>query len=69
MKDGDIHHIFTVLGTILWTVQLLPQVYKSWRTKSTEGLSGALMLIWSISAVFLGVYVIVQDLNIPVNLL
>ena len=26
-------------GTICWTVQLVPQVWKSWRTKSTEGLS------------------------------
>ncbi|KAI9064804.1 hypothetical protein FKP32DRAFT_1569181 [Trametes sanguinea] len=27
------------IGTICWTVQLIPQVWKSWRTKSTEGLS------------------------------
>jgi hypothetical protein len=26
-------------GAILWTVQLIPQLFKSWRTKSTEGLS------------------------------
>ena len=28
-----------LVGTVLWTIQLLPQVWKSWRTKSTEGLS------------------------------
>jgi hypothetical protein len=30
-------HIAT--GAILWTVQLIPQLFKSYRTKSTEGLS------------------------------
>ena len=33
----------TVVGTICWTVQLIPQVWKSWRTKSTDGLSEYLM--------------------------
>jgi hypothetical protein len=26
-------------GAILWTVQLIPQLIKTWRTKSVEGLS------------------------------
>jgi hypothetical protein len=29
----------TATGAILWTVQLIPQLIKSWRTKSTKGLS------------------------------
>ncbi|KAG8958273.1 hypothetical protein FRC03_009287 [Tulasnella sp. 419] len=58
-------NVLGTIGTILWTIQLIPQVWKSWREKSTEGLSGLLMLIWSISAVFLGIYVIAEDVNIP----
>lgn len=27
------------LGTVFWTIQMLPQIWKSWRSKSTEGLS------------------------------
>ncbi|KAI0369152.1 PQ-loop-domain-containing protein [Pilatotrama ljubarskyi] len=56
------------IGTICWTVQLLPQVWKSWRTKSTEGLSEWLVLLWGFSGVTFAVYAIVQDLNIPLIL-
>ncbi|KDQ61336.1 hypothetical protein JAAARDRAFT_506400 [Jaapia argillacea MUCL 33604] len=58
-------NVLGTIGTICWTAQLVPQVWKSYRSKSTEGLSPWMVLLWSISAVFLGVYVIVQDLNIP----
>ena len=30
---------FATTGAILWTVQLIPQLIKTWRTKSVEGLS------------------------------
>ncbi|KAI0654042.1 PQ loop repeat-domain-containing protein, partial [Cubamyces menziesii] len=56
------------IGTVCWTIQLVPQIWKSWRTKSTEGLSEWLVLLWGVSGVTLGVYAIVQDLNIPLIL-
>ena len=73
-------------GTVCWMIQLVPQIWKSWREKSTEGLSPFIgyvvfscrsqliwrlhltsiyRLLWAISGAFLGVYVIVQDLNVP----
>ncbi|KAG8904025.1 hypothetical protein FRB99_002367 [Tulasnella sp. 403] len=58
-------NVFGTIGTILWMLQLVPQVWKSWRDHSTEGLSTWLMFIWAISAPFLGVYVIVENINIP----
>ncbi|KAL0953392.1 hypothetical protein HGRIS_004631 [Hohenbuehelia grisea] len=58
-------NVLGTIGTVLWTAQLLPQVWKSWREKSTEGFSHWLVLLWGLSAGFLGIYVIVQDLNIP----
>ncbi|KAF8315421.1 hypothetical protein DL93DRAFT_2057223 [Clavulina sp. PMI_390] len=57
--------VLGTIGTVLWSGQILPQIWKSWREKSTEGLSASLMFIWATSAVFLGVYNIVQDINIP----
>ncbi|KAH6916011.1 hypothetical protein BKA70DRAFT_1093140, partial [Coprinopsis sp. MPI-PUGE-AT-0042] len=53
------------LGTACWTGQLIPQVWKSWRSKSTEGLSEWLMLLWGIASVFQGVYIVVHRINIP----
>ncbi|KAI0343011.1 hypothetical protein BDW22DRAFT_1329365 [Trametopsis cervina] len=55
----------TLVGTVCWMIQLLPQIWKSWKSKSTEGLSPFIGFLWAISGAFLGVYVIVQDLNIP----
>ncbi|KAG8812690.1 NAD-dependent histone deacetylase sir2 [Serendipita sp. 399] len=53
-------------GTVLWTGQIIPQIWKSYREKTTVGLSPWLMLIWSVSAIFLGIYAIVQNINIPI---
>ncbi|KEP48195.1 putative integral to membrane protein, partial [Rhizoctonia solani 123E] len=53
------------LGTVMWMVQLIPQIIKSYREKSTDGLSPWLMFIWALSAPFLGVYMIAQDISIP----
>ncbi|KZT70733.1 hypothetical protein DAEQUDRAFT_764312 [Daedalea quercina L-15889] len=53
------------IGTICWTIQMVPQIWKSYREKSTEGLSQSLVFIWGASGVLLGVYAIVQDINIP----
>jgi hypothetical protein len=32
-------------GTVCWTMQLVPQVWKSWREKSTHGLSPWLVCV------------------------
>jgi len=65
MYNHAAENVLGTIGTILWTGQIIPQIWKSWREKSTEGLSALLMAAWAISAIFLGVYAIVQDLNIP----
>ncbi|KAH9973579.1 hypothetical protein BGW80DRAFT_1308287 [Lactifluus volemus] len=46
---------------------LIPRLIKTWRTKSTEGLSPWLVFLWGIAALTIGVYIIVQGLNIPIN--
>ncbi|KAF9480510.1 hypothetical protein BDN70DRAFT_773930, partial [Pholiota conissans] len=56
---------FGILGTICWTVQLIPQVWKSYRDKDTHGLSHWFILLWGISGALQGIYVILQRLNIP----
>ncbi|TDL24079.1 hypothetical protein BD410DRAFT_786774 [Rickenella mellea] len=61
-------NVLGTIGAICWTGQLLPQVWKSWRTKDTEGLSHWLMFIWACAAAVLGIFVVVQKLNIPLIL-
>ncbi|KAJ6592234.1 hypothetical protein DFH09DRAFT_1415202 [Mycena vulgaris] len=56
------------IGAVCWTAQMIPQLWKSWREKSTEGLSPYLVLLWGISAGFLGAYTLILNLNIPLIL-
>jgi uncharacterized protein with PQ loop repeat len=58
-------NVLGTIGTVCWCVQLLPQIWRNFRTKSTEGLPAAMMLIWSISGVPFGVYATAQRFTIP----
>ncbi|KAJ7915816.1 hypothetical protein B0H13DRAFT_2231789 [Mycena leptocephala] len=60
-------NVFGTMGTICWTIQLIPQIWKSWQEKSTQGLSPWLSPL-GISTAFLGPYTIILDLNIPLIL-
>lgn len=61
-------NVLGTMGTICWTGQLIPQVWKNYRDKKTAGLSPWLMFIWGSASSFLGVYAIVQKLNIPLQI-
>ncbi|KAJ3998904.1 PQ loop repeat-domain-containing protein, partial [Lentinula boryana] len=58
-------NVFGTLGTVCWMVQLFPQIYKSYQEKNTVGLSDLMILSWALGGVFLGIYAVVQNLNIP----
>lgn len=55
------------IGAILWMVQILPQIIKSHREKTTKGLSASLMFIWALASLFLGAYIVAQKLSIPLQ--
>ncbi|KAF1848760.1 PQ loop repeat protein [Cucurbitaria berberidis CBS 394.84] len=57
--------VLGTIGTVCWCVQLAPQIWRNYRTKSTEGLPASMMLLWSISGVPFGIYAISQQFNIP----
>jgi MtN3 and saliva related transmembrane protein len=47
---------FGIVGGVLNTVRLFPQVIKSWKTKKTQDLSGYFILILFLQSVFLIAY-------------
>lgn len=75
-----LEQVFGYIGTALWCVQLLPQLWMNYkrcvcprprarltnRSKTTEGLSPYLYCSWILSGLTLGPYVIVQNINIPI---
>ncbi|WVR05229.1 hypothetical protein IAU60_002241 [Kwoniella sp. DSM 27419] len=56
---------FALVGAVLWAIQPLPQLIKSYRSKSTAGVSAHLMGIWALSGLLFCVYVVVQHLAVP----
>ncbi|RIB18829.1 PQ loop repeat-domain-containing protein [Gigaspora rosea] len=59
----NLSHVFGTIGTVLWTFQLLPQVYKNWRNESTKGLSPLTMLIWATACLFYAIYAVVFEIS------
>ncbi|KWU45780.1 hypothetical protein RHOSPDRAFT_32711 [Rhodotorula sp. JG-1b] len=53
-------------GTVLWCIQLVPQVWMNYRRKTTAGLSGALCVCWALSGICLGIYAIIENISIPI---
>ncbi|GFZ46145.1 hypothetical protein JCM24511_04392 [Saitozyma sp. JCM 24511] len=67
-ENKPVENALGTIGAVLWTIQILPQIVKSYRTKSTLGLSAGLMFIWAIASWFLGSYIVVQRLSIPLQI-
>lgn len=61
-------NVLGTIGTVLWCIQLVPQVVHNWRRKDCTGLPPLMMLLWSVSGVPLAIYFIVQRANIPLQI-
>ncbi|KAI8964575.1 PQ loop repeat-domain-containing protein [Daldinia sp. FL1419] len=60
-------NVLGTIGTILWCVQTIPQIWTNWRTKKTDGLPGSMMYLWALCGVPLGAYNISQRFNYPLQ--
>ncbi|KAK3947531.1 PQ loop repeat-domain-containing protein [Pseudoneurospora amorphoporcata] len=60
-------NVLGTIGTVLWCVQLIPQIWTNWRKKQTTGLPGTMMFLWALCGVPFGVYAVAQNFNIPIQ--
>ncbi|CEL00416.1 Putative PQ loop repeat protein (AFU_orthologue; AFUA_5G08410) [Aspergillus calidoustus] len=60
-------NILGTTGAVCWSIQLLPQIFINYRRHNTEGLQGSMMLLWASAGVPLGVYNIVEELNVALR--
>ncbi|KAG8525745.1 uncharacterized protein KY384_000505 [Bacidia gigantensis] len=68
--QGDIPvaaDILGTIGTILWCIQLAPQIWYNWKQKKTDGFPAAMMVLWAVAAVPFGVYAIVQRFTVALQ--
>ncbi|KAI5235960.1 PQ loop repeat protein-like protein [Aureobasidium subglaciale] len=68
MDNSAAANAFGILGAVLWSLQLLPQIWKNLHRHSTEELSPHFFLAWSIAGIPLGIYNIVDDYNIALQI-
>ncbi|KAI4734510.1 hypothetical protein E4T44_15284, partial [Aureobasidium sp. EXF-8845] len=68
MDKSAAANAFGILGAVLWSLQLLPQMWKNFHRHSTEELSPHFFLAWSIAGIPLGIYNIVDDYNIALQI-
>lgn len=66
-NDSTAATVLGTIGTILWCIQLLPQIWFNWRRKTCEGCPYLMFLLWFASGVPFGAYFIVQKSNMPVQ--
>lgn len=41
-------NVLGTMGTTLWCVQIVPQIWKNWRLKSTDGVPGLMFFLWAV---------------------
>ncbi|WQF79098.1 hypothetical protein CDEST_04112 [Colletotrichum destructivum] len=56
------------LGAVCWSIQLIPQVVINYRRHNATGLQASMMMLWAWAGVPLGVYNIVEDFNIALQI-
>jgi len=55
-EDNTTSTVLATIGTVIWCIQLSPQIYFLYRKKNAEGFPPVFMLLWCISGVFMCLY-------------
>ena len=48
--DGNVtvaSNVLGTIGTVLWCIQLIPQIWYNWKQKKTDGLPPLMMFLWA----------------------
>ena len=40
-------NVLGTIGTVLWCIQLIPQIWYNWKQKKTDGLPPSMMFLWA----------------------
>lgn len=69
MTNSDtIANILGTIGTVLWCIQLSPQIYYLWKHKDATGFPPIFMFLWAASGVPFSIYFIGSDSYIPMQI-
>lgn len=40
-------NVLGTIGTVLWCIQLIPQIWYNWKRKKTDGFPATMMFLWA----------------------
>lgn len=61
-------NVLGTIGTVLWCVQLTPQIFRNYRSKDCTGLPPLMMFLWAFSGIPFSIYFIGTDGSIPLRI-
>ncbi|KAI1979997.1 hypothetical protein LOZ51_000924 [Ophidiomyces ophidiicola] len=61
-------NVLGTIGTVLWCIQLIPQIWYNWMRKKTDGLPGSMMLLWGLCTSPFGIYMVLQEVNLAIQI-
>lgn len=68
MGNGVAINVLATIGTILWCVQLIPQIIRNYKVKNCEGFPPLMMFLWASCGIPFGIYFFGIDGSIPLRI-
>lgn len=68
MYNAVAENVLGTIGTVLWCIQLVPQIIRNYRVKNCEGLPPTMMFLWAASGVPFSIYFFGIDGSIPLRI-
>lgn len=68
MGDGVAVNVLGTIGTVLWCIQLVPQIIRNYKQKDCTGLPPLMMALWAASGVPFSIYFFGIDGLIPLRI-
>lgn len=68
MYNAVAENVLGTIGTILWCVQLVPQIIRNFCVKDCEGVPSVMMFLWALSGVPFSIYFFGTDGSIPLRI-
>ncbi|SGZ57533.1 CIC11C00000004205 [Sungouiella intermedia] len=67
MYNAVAENVLGTIGTVLWCIQLIPQIIRNYRTKDCTGLPPMMMSLWALSGIPFSIYFFGTDGSIPLR--
>lgn len=68
MYNEVAENVLGTIGTVLWCIQLIPQIVRNYRAKDCTGLPPMMMFLWALSGIPFSIYFFGTDGSIPLRI-